>query len=386
MTTASAASTPPTTTPGSWFANPGARAWTCSPAPAGIRSFHEGLPGYAPTPIVELPTVAAQLGVGRVVLKDESSRLGLPAFKGLGVAYAIYRVIRDRAGETIAAADWDSVREVVATLGPLQFIAATDGNHGRAVARFSRLLGVPAHIFVPDDVTPSAIRAIEGEGARVSVLAEDYDRTVQLAADEAERQPGAILVQDTAWPGYEDIPQWIVDGYSTLFAELDDQLMLGDGHTLVVTPMGVGSLAQAVVAHYRSHPNSRSIAILGVEPDTAACIQVSMRRGVATSVATASTIMDGLNCGTPSFLAWPYLRDGMDAVVAVSDEQAADAVAALHDFEVAAGPCGAATMAAARIAASIEEFREGLGLTSESTIVLLNTEATLVADTQPEDA
>lgn len=292
----------------------------------------------------------------------------------------------DRAGETGAAADWDSLRGVVATLGPLQFIAATDGNHGRAVARFSRLLGVRAHIFVPDDVTPSAIRAIEGEGARVSVLAEDYDRTVQLAAEEAERQPGAILVQDTAWPGYEDIPQWIVDGYSTLFAELDDQLTPGGGRSVVVTPMGVGSLAQAVVAHYRSHPDSRSIAILGVEPHAAACIQASMRSGVATSVVTASTIMDGLNCGTPSFLAWPYLRDGMDAVVAVSDEQAADAVAALHDLEVAAGPCGAATMAAARVAASIDGLRESLGLTSESTIVLLNTEATLAVDTQPEDA
>lgn len=306
MTNASAAS--PTIGPGSWHANPNARAWTCAPAPSGIRACHEALPGYAPTPIVELPTVAAQLGVGRVVLKDESSRLGLPAFKGLGVAYAIYRVIRDRAGETGTAADWGSLRDVVATLSPLQFIAATDGNHGRALARFSRLLGVPAHIFVPDDVTRSAIRAIEGEGARVSVLAEDYDRTVQLAADEAERRPGAILVQDTAWPGYEDIPQWIVDGYSTLFAELDFQLT-PDGHTVVVTPMGVGSLAQAAVAHYRSHANSGSFAILGVEPDTAACVQASMRTGVATSVTTASTIMDGLNCGTPSFLAWPYLRD-----------------------------------------------------------------------------
>ena len=370
-------------TPGSWHANRDARAWVCPPAPADIRAFHEGLPGYVPTPAVDLPAVAQQFGVGRVVVKDESSRLGLPAFKGLGVSYAMYRVICERAGRTIIPADWASLRELVKILGPLEFVAATDGNHGRAVARFSRLLGVQAHIFVPDVVTPSSIRAIEGEGARVSVLSEDYDKTVQLAAEAAERQSGAVLIQDTAWPGYEEIPQWIVDGYSTLFAELDDQLALGSSqederssNIVVVTPMGVGSLAQAVVAHCRSHANSASIAVLGVEPDTAACIQVSMRAGRATSVATASTIMDGLNCGTPSSLAWPYLRDGMDGVVAISDEQAADAIDSLNTLEIAAGPCGAATMAAARIAASVEELRQSLGLTSDSTIVLLNTEGT----------
>ncbi|CCG02591.1 Diaminopropionate ammonia-lyase [Blastococcus saxobsidens DD2] len=377
-TTPSPTSSPAAIAAGSWLAHPDARAWTCPPAPADIRVFHEGLPGYAPTPAVDLPAVAELLCVARVVVKDESSRLGLPAFKALGVSYAMYRVICERAGRTITPTDWDSLRGVVATLGPLQFVAATDGNHGRAVARFSRLLGVPAHIFVPDVVTPSSIRAIQAEGAHVSVLSEDYDKTVQLAADEAERQPNAVLIQDTAWPGYEDIPQWIVDGYSTLFAELDDQLALGDptehGSALVVTPMGVGSLAQAAVVHYRSHPNSASIAVLGVEPDSAACIQVSMRAGRATSIATASTIMDGLNCGTPSSLAWPYLRDGMDGVVAVSDEQAADAVNTLNALAVEAGPCGAATMAAARIAASAPELRESLGLTSESTIVLLNTE------------
>lgn len=374
--------TPTPLTPGSWYVNPAARTWTCPPPPDGIRAFHEGLPGYAATPAVDLPSVAAHLGVGRVVVKDESSRLGLPAFKGLGVSYAIYRVLCERAGRTILPPDWDSLRAVVPTLGPLELVAATDGNHGRAVARFARLLGVPAHIFVPDVVTASSIRAIEGEGAQVSVRSEDYDTTVRLAAEWAERRTGAVLVQDTAWTGYEQIPQWIVDGYSTLFAELDDQLDLttgpdgASGSTLVVTPMGVGSLAQAVVAHYRSHPRSASIAVLGVEPETAACIQTSLRAGRATSVATTSTIMDGLNCGTPSSLAWPFLRDGLDGVVAVSDEQAADAVEALACLGVAAGPCGAATMAAARTALSVAELRESLGLTSESTLVLLNTEGT----------
>lgn len=385
-----AAAPPAAIAPGSWHAHPGARRWTCPPAPADIRVFHEGLAGYAPTPAVDLPAVAERLGVGRVVVKDESSRLGLPAFKGLGVSYAMYRVVCERAGRTVPPTDWDGLREVVATLGPLEFVAATDGNHGRAVARFSRLLDVPAHVFVPDVVTPSSIRAIQGEGARVSVVSEDYDKTVHLAADESQRQPGAVLIQDTSWPGYEDIPQWVVDGYSTLFAELDDQFGFGEAterdRAVVVTPMGVGSLAQAAIVHYRSHPDSASIAVLGVEPDSAACIQVSMRAGRATSVATAATNMDGLNCGTPSSLAWPYLRDGMDGVVAVSDEQAADAVDALDVLGVAAGPCGAATMAAACIAAATPQLRESLGMTSKSTIVLLNTEGTRPAAAAQDDA
>ncbi len=375
--------TPTSIAPGSWHLNPDARRWTCRPTAGDVRAFHDGLPGYAATPVVDLPAVAARLGVGRVVVKDESSRLGLPSFKGLGASYAMYRVVCQRARRTILPASWDSLREVVAALGPLELVTATDGNHGRAVARFARLLGAPAHVFVPDVVTPSLVRSIEGEGARVSVVPVDYDEAVLLAAEAAEQQPGAALVQDTAWPGYEQVPQWIVDGYSTLLAELDDQLALAShehvgrgehSRTVVVVPMGVGSLAQAVVTHYRSHPRSASVAVLGVEPDTAACVQTSVRAGRATSVITATTIMDGLNCGTPSSLAWPSLRDGLDGVVAVSDEQAADALEALTALDVAAGPCGGATLAAASIAASVVELRESLGLTGESTVVLLNTE------------
>jgi diaminopropionate ammonia-lyase len=312
-------------------------------------------------------------------VKDESSRLELPAFKALGVSYAIYRLIRARVGDTVLPASWDGLRVGIASLPPLELVTATDGNHGRAVARFARLLGIPAHLFVPDVVSPRAIEAIRAEQAAVTVLAEDYDKAVQRASEEADSRAGAVLLQDTAWPGYEEIPQWIVDGYSTLFAELDVQLAaLGETEpALVVTPMGVGSLAQAVVTHYRSRGTGKPTVLLGVEPDTASCIQVSLVDGRRRSVPTGSTIMAGLNCGTPSSLAWPYLRDGLDAVIAVSDEQAADAARELGALGVSSGPCGAASLAAVRAVVNEGrlERRTEFGLSADSTVVLLSTES-----------
>src|SRR5690606_16321468 len=180
----------------SWFFNPGARGWVCPPAPVEATSFHTRLSDYAPTPLLDLPALAAGLGVGRVVVKDESARFGLPAFKALGVSYAIYRVICEHAGETEVPADWKGLRAVLDSLPPLEMVTATDGNHGRAVARFARLLGVPAHVFVPDAVSPGAIAAIRAEQAEVTVVADDYDATVQQAAKEADSRPGAVLLQD----------------------------------------------------------------------------------------------------------------------------------------------------------------------------------------------
>lgn len=346
-----------------WYSHPGARRWTCPPPPPGAARFHAGLPGYSPTPLVDLPSLAADWGVRRVVLKDESSRLGLPAFKALGVSYAVYRILLGRAGTIPAPATWDALRSVASSLPPLEVVTATDGNHGRALARVARLLGIPAHVFVPDVAGARVIAAIRAEQATVTVLAEDYDEAVRRAADEAAARPAAVLVQDTAWPGYEDVPQWIVDGYSTLFAEIDAQLDVVPD--LVVTPMGVGSLAQAVVTHYRSR-GPAGPALLGVEPDTAACVQASLAAGQPRSVATGATIMAGLNCGTPSSLAWPYLRDGLDAAVTVTDAQAEAAERDLAALGIDAGPCGAATVAAVRAAE--------LGLDADATVVLLSTE------------
>ncbi|WP_329576608.1 MULTISPECIES: diaminopropionate ammonia-lyase [unclassified Streptomyces] len=357
-------------TPLPWIARPRAAHWNCPAPPDDVPAFHRSVPGYEPTPLVEVPGLAVEWGVRRVVVKDESARLGLPAFKALGVFYAVYQVVRDRVGPRLAPTDFASLQATVPRMERLTLVTATDGNHGRALAHIARRLGLPCRVFVPDVVETSQIDAIRDEGAHVVVLPENYDRTVEIAAKDAA-EPGAVLVQDTAWPGYESIPQYIVNGYSTMFSEIDDQLG-PDKPSLVVTPMGVGSLAQAVVTHAKSRPHR--VAVLGAEPDTAGCVLASLQAGEPVTVATGKTAMAGLNCGTPSHLAWPYLRQGLDASALVTDGQALAAAEPLHAAGVSAGPCGAATVPAVRTVLDSVGGREALGLDETSVVVLLSTE------------
>jgi diaminopropionate ammonia-lyase len=355
---------PPGLPPGCppWFARPAARAWTCAPAPTTeARAFHARLPGYAPTPLTEVPAVAAELGAGRVFVKDESARMGLAAFKVLGASWAVHQVLSRRDG-----------------VAPVTLVAATDGNHGRALAWMAGLLGQRAHVFVPSGVHPTAVAAIAAEGAQVTEITGTYDDAVRLAA-KAAREPDAELVQDAGWPGYEEVPGWIVDGYSTLFAEVDEQLADAGaaGPALVAIPAGVGSLAQAGVTHYRSRPRSGATALLTVEPGSAACVLASLVRGELGTVTTGETIMSGLNCGTPSRLAWPYLRDGLDAAVAVANAGAALAARDLAGYGIPAGPCGGAALAGVRAALTGEGAqarRAALALDAGATVVLLSTE------------
>jgi diaminopropionate ammonia-lyase len=341
------------------------------PAPAGeTLVFHRAWPEYAVTPLVEAPGLAAMLGVRNVFVKDESRRLGLPAFKMLGVTWAVARVLGD--GSPLPGLQ--HMRDVAGSRR-LGLVTATDGNHGRALARVAALLGVPARVFVPDDCPEEARRAIAAEGAQVVVVPGPYDRAVAEAA--ASVEGGEVLVQDTSWPGYEDVPGWIVEGYTTMLRELEGQLHdHGVGVAdLVAVPVGVGSLAQAVVASVRSGRTAR--AVLAVEPAAAPCVTVSLLAGRATSVGTRPTIMNGLNCGTPSALAWPVLRDGLDAALTVTDAEAERAVADLAGAGVDAGPSGAAALAGVRAALTgpaAEQRRRALRLSPDSTVVLLATE------------
>lgn len=355
MTTTTSAETP------AWVPRHRSRDWTCEPVSATVREYHRSLAGYAPTPLVDLPTLARELNVGRVLAKDESSRLGLPAFKALGASWAVHRVL-DRAAEGQS----------------LTTVAATDGNHGRAVARFARLLGHSSAVYIPAGVHPVAIRAVADEGAAVTVVDGSYDDAVAMAA-RAAGEPGTVLVQDTAWPGYEEIPGWIVDGYDTLFSEVDEQLAeLGLLRPdLVAVPTGVGSLLQAALAHYRSRTAAPGTAVVSVEPDTAGCVAASLAVGSPVTVQTGRTAMAGLNCGTPSSLAWPLIVQGLDAAVTVTEAADVQAARDLAGLGIAAGPCGAAPLAAARAAltgSGSRRRREHLHVDSSSTVVLLVTE------------
>ncbi|MFI1016823.1 pyridoxal-phosphate dependent enzyme [Streptomyces sp. NPDC020965] len=345
-----------------WYARTVAPVLTCDPVPAAVGEFHASLPGYARTPLTELPALAAALGVGRVFVKDESARLGLPAFKALGASWAVHRVL--------------------AELPPgsrVQLVTATDGNHGRAVARIARQRGLPAHVFVSRGVHPEAVAAIEAEGARVTRVDGDYDEAVSRAA-RAAADAGSVLLQDTVVTGDDRVPRWIVEGYATLFAEIDAQIAAvgAGGPALIAVPVGVGSLAQAAVTHARSRPvGTAAPALLAVEPQAAPCVLASLLAGRRVTVPTSATAMAGLNCGTPSRLAWPFLRDGLDAAVAVTEAECADATRALAGLGVEAGPCGAASLAGVRAALTGDGApgrRAALGAGPSTTLVLLSTE------------
>jgi diaminopropionate ammonia-lyase len=318
-----------------------------------IRRFHETLPDYAVTPLLTLPTVAETLGLGAVLVKDESLRLGLPAFKMLGASWAVHRALQRSTCDTP------------------RLVTATDGNHGRAVARMAALMRLPATIVIPRGVSERAIELIRSEGAEVRVLDVSYDDAVAQAAALTDADPNALLVQDTSWPGYEEVPQWIVDGYATLFDEAAEQAAeLGAGIDLVVVPAGVGSLAHAAVTFARSRTDCRVVA---VEPEVADCLRASLAAGALTSVPTGQTNMAGLNCGTPAYLAWPDLQHGLVGAVVVNDQAATRAVAELAALGLDAGPCGAAGLAALRILA-VEPARSQFGLGPDARVLLLNTE------------
>jgi diaminopropionate ammonia-lyase len=316
-----------------------------------------------------------------VFVKDESARLGLPAFKVLGASWAVARIL---AGSTAPAAGDLPVAALrrAAASQPVELVTATDGNHGRAVAWMARLLGLRARIFVPRAVPAGARAGIAAEGATVTVVDGPYDQAVERAAACAVAGPGRTLVQDSAWPGYERVPGWIVEGYGTLLREVDAQLaghgLPGPG--LVSVPVGVGSLAQAVVAHYRSRPQQRGSpgpAVLAVEPEPAACLLASLHAGAPQSVPTPGTVMAGLDCGTVSSLAWPVLAAGLDAATAVPDRAATRAAADLARLGVSSGPSGAASLAGARAALTgpgAQQRRDDLAVTASSVLVLLSTE------------
>ena len=323
-----------------------------TPRPRGeARAFHESLDDYEPTRTVDLPELAAELGVGRVIAKDESQRLGLPSFKGLGASWAVHKVV-DGADDT------------------LSLVTATDGNHGRAVAHFARRFGHRAEIYVPAGVREPAMVAIEEEGAQLVQLDTSYEVAVQRAAVAAAEQD-RVLVQDAGWPGYTKIPQDIVDGYDTLFTEIDEQVSQAD---LVVVPTGVGSLLHAALAHYRGAGTDTRV--IAVQPDVAANLAPSFAEDRPVTIKTGETIMAGLNTHAPSWLSWPLIRATLDGVAHVNDPDAVRAARDLARLGVDAGPCGAAALAGLRHVAQDPDAMRHLGLGPDSTVVLLITEGT----------
>ncbi|MQA84007.1 MAG: diaminopropionate ammonia-lyase [Streptosporangiales bacterium] len=337
-------------------------------------AFHQRLPGYRPSPLVDAPGLAEILGVAQVSIKDESSRFGLPAFKVLGACWAVYRALQQIVVERLGVQpsdDWTDIAELRAVLAPLRpmtLTAVTAGNHGRAVARVARWLDFDARILVPAGTAPARIAAIEEEGASVVVVDGTYDDAVERLAGEADER--TLLISDTAWPGYEQIPRWVIEGYSTIFWEIDD--VMEGWPDLVIVPVGVGALAAAAVRHYRRLGGERTPVLVGVESLHAACVLESLRAGgIVTVPGPHDSIMAGLNAGTPSLVAWPYLSQGLDAVVAIEDDRAREGMRALARVGVVAGETGAAALGAL-----IELIKggEGFPIDPGARVLLLSTE------------
>lgn len=336
-----------------------------------VQRFHASLPGFQPSPLVPLDDLATELGVKGIFVKDESDRLGLPSFKILGASLGTFRAVTDLVG---LAPDVGFDELAAKARGEeIKLVAATEGNHGRAVARMAKLMGLEADIYVSTVMNQSTEDFIASEGARVVRVNGDYDAAVAMAAKKASDEKSSILVQDTSYEGYETIPGWIVEGYSTLLIEAESQLHdRGVKTTTMITPVGVGSLAHAVVGFAKSE--GRKIRVIAVEPVNAACLQNSLRTGDITPMITTETIMAGMNCASVSPMSWPLLKQSVDASVTVSEWEAHEAVQYLQKHHVNAGPCGAGALAALRRVAA--ENPNSVGLNRDSIVVLLSTEGT----------
>jgi diaminopropionate ammonia-lyase len=280
-----------------------------------------GRPGLAPTPLRRLDGVAQELGVRGVDLKDESGRGGLPAFKVLGASWAAERAIAEAA-------------EAVTTL-----VAASAGNHGRAVAHVARTRGLRCRVFLPARAARARREAIAGEGAEIVVVDGTYEQAV-AAAQRAGAEPGVLEIADV---GDGDTARWVIEGYATLFAECAIA-----SYDVVLVPVGVGSLGAA--AARAAAPDA--VQVIAVEPVTAACLAASLAAGAPTTVPTPGTTMAGLDCAEVSPAAWPDLYAGIAGAIAVTDLEAHAAMAELAGLGHAIGDCGAAPLAALRALAT----------------------------------
>lgn len=351
----------------STYINPSASTWSHSAKTdyAAVQNFHHKLPGYQPSPLIPLPELAKELSVRSVFIKDESNRLGLPAYKILGASWGTFRSIA-KVTDLPLDSSLDDLAKAAQKLD-IRLFAATEGNHGRAVARMANILGIKATIYVAGFTDQPVKENIASEGASVITVEGIYDDAVAVANAEVQKTPNALLIQDVALEGYEELPNWIIDGYSTLPNEVEQQLTEQNiKPTIMVAPIGAGSLGHAVVCFCKSE--GRNIRVVTVEPETAACLNHNLRQGKHETIKTTKTIMDGMNCGTVSPISWPILQQGVDASVVVTDKQCHQAIQDLEQQGVNSGPCGAGSLAAIRKLAAEQP------LDADSVVVLLSTE------------
>ncbi|MGM0441933.1 MAG: diaminopropionate ammonia-lyase [Elusimicrobiota bacterium] len=356
------------------------------------REFHRQIPGYRQTPLKGLNNLARMLNLGGIWVKDESQRLNLNSFKALGGAFAIYSYLKNKLDPDREKMSFEELRAdaVNGNISNTVFATATDGNHGRGVAWAANKLGYKSIIYVHENTSQPRIDAIESYGAKVRIIKGTYDDAVEQLSRDAESN-GWQIISDTSWPGYEVIPAWIMQGYTTMLAEVQEQFAgMGLGQpTHVFVQAGVGSLAASVLGFYQGLMEENRPRTVVVEPSKAACIFESAKEKKKVKFeGELDTIMAGLACGDPNPMAWEVLKKCTDFFMACPDFVAAKgmrmyAVPLEGDPFVVSGESGAVTLGALTLIMeqeSLSSLRQKLDLGPDSQVLLLNTEG----NTDPE--
>lgn len=352
--------------------------------------FHRRLPGYEESPIVEAPELAKKLGVAKVYVKSETARYGLPSFKVLGASWATYAALRDQLGPLPEGQlTAEQLHDWAEPVRSLTLIAATDGNHGRAVARVAKWFGLKARIFLPGFVSDARIEAIEAEGAEVRIVEGDYDASVDASIEDA-KNPDTLLISDTARAATDVVPQLVAAGYTTAFVEIEDQLARtgDDAIDVVAVQAGVGGLASAGTNWARHTRKDRSPKVMVVEPEAAPCVFAALAAGEPVPVsAKGDSEMAVLQCGTVSLTAFDILQSGVSCALAIEDEWALKAVAELAKCGISTGPSGAAGAAGLIAALSgpmAEQIKQHMGITSESRLLVVASESSAAGESVSE--
>lgn len=360
-----------------------------------VLAFHQKFPAYQVTPLRRLDHLSQRLGLGSLHIKDEAQRFGLNAFKGLGGSYAMGKYLADLLGRdinTLSFADLNSA-EIKARIKDIVFVTATDGNHGRGVAWAAEQLGLRAVVYMPKGSSPVRAQNIRQHGAECTITDLNYDDTVRLADKEA-REQGWVLLQDTAWQGYEQIPTWIMQGYMTLAVEAWEQLRQSGTPlpTHLFLQAGVGSFAGSIMGYFVEKMQHQAPTIVIVEPHQANCLyrSVVINDGQPHSVGgDMATLMAGLACGEPNITSWPMLRDHATCFISADDRLAANGMRLLAAprpgtdepfISGESGAIGAGVLHALMTQPEHRELAESLRLNADAHVLLISTEG----DTSPD--
>lgn len=353
-----------------------------------VRRFHMTIPGYHETPLIELKELSKELQLKSVLVKDESKRFGLNAFKVLGASYALAKLLCEKLEEHIENIDFNYFKEesIRNTIKNYVFVTATDGNHGKGLAWAANQFGCKSVIYMPKGSSEERVKAIESEGGEVIVTDLNYDDAVRLASKKADEE-GWFLVQDTAWDGYEKIPTWIMEGYLTMSDEAYEQVTEHGTNqpTHIFLQAGVGCMAGSVLGYYASKLKNRCPIVSIVEPVNADCIFKSIQVGDGKPHAVygdLETIMAGLSCGEPNPITWEIIKEKSSYSIVCDDQVTKLGMRMLgnpmgDDVKIISGESGAVGLGllySIMKKKHFESLKENMKLNDQSIVLIISTE------------